>query len=62
MAWAALWTMLMAAGAVGEDGALGSVPPVITLTAPVAAGSVPTAGGWLTVPSWLVGCGPLAEP
>jgi hypothetical protein len=38
------------------------MPPVIALTVPVAAGSAPTAAGWLTVPGWLVGCDPLAEP
>ena len=56
MAWAALWTMLVA-GAVGPDGVLGGVPPVIAPTAPMARRqrARPEAG-------WLVGCDPVAEP
>ena len=57
----ALWTMPMAAGEVGADGAFGNVA-VDALMVPVTAASAPAAVGGLTRLTglgWVIGCAPL---
>jgi len=62
MTWVALLTKPLTAPAVGKEGVWGSVSAVIALAAPVTAGSVPAAVGWLVGIAQAAGCEPPAWP